>query len=577
MSRSVARLATRDALKPWEQRHAERAAAVDDRYARDPFAHLDDGHVKILDVVTLDEVTFHAYDHQREIGHAWIDVPSLLKTGIPFWRNVHEEKSRQMGITWILAWLELWATMYHEYPGLVLHLNFSEVDDGGSGSTTDSFFGKMRYIHDRLPEEFRAPVDFKYGLVRHRYRGERAYVAAEGATPDPGRGGRYKRGILDESARIPFGEAAHQALSRAIPTGRLYNSTPFGQGNVYYRLREERPAGYTFLRHHWSDHPVYGRGLHVAGMKPRSCEACAGNAKGIPWDAQHPHRAHRYVGKLVSPWYDAAVAELTDTQVAQELDIDYTASLTARVYTEFNEDVHVVDEGIPYDPKLDIDLMWDYGLDVTSVVVAQDHPHQLAVIGLLEVGDDVNGQTATPDVVSELLVEYLAELGVPMKRLTRQWTLQMTAVGDPSGEGRDLATGRPLIREYRKHGFAISAPPRYTVPQTITAAKRLLSGKPKPVRICGIKAREFARHLANNRWPTNAQGDRSINSTKPKDDIHNHACRAFAYYCAKRFPPPPVEELIGKITAGGSAPPLPGVVRRSTGKVDEGLHPDMKL
>src|SRR5262249_29662274 len=151
-------------------------------------------------------------------------------------------------------------------------------------------------------------------IIRNRLSAT-SYLVGEGARPDPGRGGRYAGAVIDEAARIRFDREAHRALSRACPQGRVMLSTPKGEGNVYFRLRESEPRAWVFLRHHWSEHPVYADGLHLAG-ESAACELCAGVEADTPWDPSE-HETHRYPGKLTSPWYDEAVRELTDEDVAQ--------------------------------------------------------------------------------------------------------------------------------------------------------------------------------------------------------------------------------------------------------------------
>jgi hypothetical protein len=130
-------------------------------------------------------------------------------------------------------------------------------------------------------------------------------VTAEGEGPDPARGSHFHGVLLEEAARIPWSEQVHASVRSVCPDGRLYNSTPHGTGNAYGRLAKTRPTNFRFLRHHWSVHPVYSQGVHVAGSKPGSCKLCRGNERGDRWEASDP-TCHRYPGKLTSPWYDRA-------------------------------------------------------------------------------------------------------------------------------------------------------------------------------------------------------------------------------------------------------------------------------
>ena len=572
------------AVEPHERRVRDRNTPGARRYKLDPFAHLEDGHVWIPDLESLEMVRLDPWEHQADVLRQWIDLDHLARTGrkrpedarLRF-RNVHEEKSRQMGITWILAYGVWWIVSYHRANGLVLHLDSAKVDDGGKASTVDSFFGKVRSIHEArdedqrlyLPPQYRAPLDWRMSPENQiKNLASDAFVTGEGATADPGRGGRYAWGILDEAARIPWGESVHASLVRAIPDGRLYNSTPEGDDNMYARLRKDRPRGYRMLRHHWTIHPVYSDGLHVAGEEPESCALCEGTVAGIPWNAARP-ASHRFEGRPTSPWYEEAIVDMTDEQVASELDIDYSRSLTARVYPEFDETTHVVEEGIPYDPSLPVELCFDYGLDMTSVGILQDAPYELRVIAEFEQSDLVPEQVAAGvrGVLTALFYEAVADGLMPpdqaQKLVEPYWTRQMFAIGDPAGEGRTLATARPLTADYATEGFVIQSK-RDSIPRTINSVKRLLRNRPKPIRVCGQKCPETISHFKNNRWPTDRQGNRTPGAPEPKNDRHNHMMRALAYYACWKFPPPET------VTPGRQGE------RHARGR-DDGITYDMKL
>lgn len=306
------------------------------------------------------------------------------------------------------------------------------------------------------------------------------------------------------------------------------------------------------MQHHWSAHPVYGEGKHIAAAvdkfgdvvveATKGCAQCEATLTGVKWTASEP-LAHRYPGRLTSPWYEEAILEMTDEDVAQELDIDYEASLPARVYPEFTSEAHVIEDGIDFEYEFGYELAFDYGLDTTSVIILQDAPDSVRAIGEVEIVGD-----AIPDVVVPQLIEELRDIGVPENRLTRQWTLQILAVGDPAGEGRELSTGKPLVSHYKRLGWNIVAPKRYTVARTVVAVKRVLMGKPKPFRVCGIGCPELVRHMKSNRWPTDRHGKRVLTAARPLDDEHNHMPRALAYYVTYKYPPPAIDDQLRAAT-----------------------------
>ena len=502
-------------------------------FARDPFALADEGHAQILDLQSLRPSTLDLWPHQREIIAAWVDIPHLEETGELRFRNLHEEKSRQMGVTWVVAYILHWAVAYHGVPLLAISRKLGEVCD--PGFTTDSIFGRIRYLWQRTPDEIRTPLIFSGGndpSIRNPVTG--GFIAGEGAVLDPGRGGKYAAVFLDEAARIPWGRTVHAAVSRACPEGRLYNSTPRGEDDLYYWLRTTKPAGYTFLRHHWRVHPVYGQGAHIAG-EDDDCLMCQGNRNEIAWNPSSP-QSHRYPGRLASPWYDRAVVELTNEQVAEELDIDYSGSLPARVYSEFNEELHVLSD-IPYDPLLPIKLSFDYGWEMNAVGIWQVAPTHVAKIGEFE------GPDMTPDIVANGIRSVLAGLGVEARNLAHHNTITWECVGDPAGDAHNLATGRPLTADYRAQGFNITSY-RRPIDQTIIAVKRLLIGQPVRMYLSAKGCPASITHFKNNRWPVDRAGNRKPNQREPLNDVHNHMLRADSYLLSSLYPPPDMTAMI---------------------------------
>ncbi len=535
--------ATREEIAAERERRRERERLEGERrlthaqYARDPVSWIDD-HVWIASKfdqaggrVGVREVKMRLWPDQVATIEAWLDLPHLRASGELRFRNVLIEKSRQIGETWLFAALVAWLLHHHRTRGLFMHTRAAEVSD--RGWTIDSFFGRVRFIRQRLAPSLAAadwvfrPFSTDPAAIENPATG--AMVRGECQRDDPGRGGTFDWAMVDEAAHVAHGELVHAAIDDACPGGKAYLSTPEGEDNFHARLCDERPSGWEYLRLHWSTHPIYGAGAHVAG-RDDDCERCALTREGAVWTHRSP-RPHRYPGKLASPWYDEAVIGKTDEQVAQELDIDRAGALTARVYPEFEPAIHVVAEGIPISADLGLELAWDFGLDVTSVIVLQDAPDSVNVVGILEAGD-VLGSSGTPDAVVAELTAYLPDLG---------WVGSVArSIGDPAGQGRSQVTGQAIVEPYRRRGFPIDRPPpnlTARVDASITSVKLLLGGKPKDLRVCGVRARAFANHMRNNVWPTDATGARRLTATTPLDNVHNHACRAFAYWAVATYPP----------------------------------------
>lgn len=560
--------ATRKLELQWaeeEEREVELTAA--EIYARDPELWIEDNVIiasKFAASSRVGPVRMRLYPAQRKTIRSWVDVAHLKASGELRWTNVAIEKSRQIGETWLFAAVICWAMHYHDVHGLAMHTKSTKIDDGGTRSTIDSLFGRVRYIDKRLK---RGEVPGLGLLVFRPFSREPAKIenadrdafwVGEGQTDNPGRGDTFDAALVDEAAFVEHGEQIYAALDEACPDGKALLSTVNGDDNFHARICDERPLGWTYLRLHWSEHPIYSKGLHIAGVvaarqptlemakAAATCGLCAGNLAGERWVSNEP-RAHRFPGKLTSPHYDARVIGKTIEQVANELDIDREAALGGRVYGEFSTEVHVTEEPLVWDHLLPTELAWDYGLDCTSVVICQDAPTEYLVIGEVELLDRP-GATVTPDVVSEMVRGELRELmllsGMEPERietfLEPEWTKRLYCRGDPSGDHRELASGRPLTAFYAAEGFRIFPPPRaltLRVDDSIRAVKRLFLGTPKPIRVSS-RCELFRRHFANNVWPTDALGRRRIGASKPLDNEHNHMARAFAYLAVAKFPPP---------------------------------------
>lgn len=528
-----------------ERATAEQRRVNAARYARDPLLWIDDN---VWFASKFDEgeerettrpVKAELYPGQREFLGAWIDLERLARTGELAFGNVLDEKSRQIGCTWALAAAIRWLLGFSQANGAYIHESQTEVVDGGW--TVDSFFGRVKFIDEHLDTIAIPPgneVTYKPPSAGRAYLLSQtgARVRGEVRRDNPGRGTTLDFVIVDEAAHVTHGELVHASLDDACRQGKLYTSTVNGDENFHARLCDARPAGWTYLRQHWSEHPVYGVGVHVAGSDSDGCAACAATQAGEPWSHASPV-PHRYPGRLTSPWYDRAVIGKTDEQVASELDIDRGGALSGRVYPEFENAVHVVAEGIELDPAIPLELAFDFGLDMAPCLVIQNGPYAVDVVGIVEGGDLVGSSGVAADF-GPAIRAYLGEL--LGHEVSAEFTLGLRAIGDPSEQHRSTTTGAPKIAEWRRAGFVIEPPPAALtnpVSTGIGAVKLLLGGKPKPLRVCGVKAGEFATHMRNNVWPTDAAGNRRIGATKPLDDRHNHAPTALRYWLLATYPP----------------------------------------
>jgi hypothetical protein len=339
---------------------------------------------------------------------------------------IFQDKSRQMGESWLLMALILHGVVFEDqFSALVTHRKEVEVDDGGAGSTTKSLLGRLRFMYESLPPFLRlAPgtdsgaLEIKHLLVRNEGRG--SYVVGEGSSPNIGRGASFRVWLGDEWAHTEQSESAAASVNEAVDVGIL-NSTPQGEGNHFARTKnilakprsaseEQLRERYLVNRVHWSEHPQY--------------------SIGIERDAE---------GRLTSPWYRRACANLTDDLAAQEYDINYARSLPGRYLPEFAYGRHVPEEPIELHTGLWFYLSADHGLADTEIWgLWQTDGESLA-----ELVDEWHtvppgqktGSDLTSREVADGVLDWLGKWGLTLNRLQGVFP-------DPSGGARDQTSGQ---------------------------------------------------------------------------------------------------------------------------------------
>jgi phage terminase large subunit len=193
------------------------------------------------------------------------------------------EKSRDMGVSWLVVAFAVWMWTFH--PNTVFGIGSrreSYVDELGNPA---SLFWKIRELIAYLPSEFK-PKGWNPKLHAPTMRvlnpDNGAAIIGE-AGDNVGRGNRTSMYVVDESAFVERQEAMRAALSQTS-NSKIHVSTPNGAGNAFYRDRMSGKVPiFTF---HWRQDP-----------------------------------------RKDQEWYDKQRATLDPVIVAQEIDLDYTASV----------------------------------------------------------------------------------------------------------------------------------------------------------------------------------------------------------------------------------------------------------
>lgn len=253
------------------------------------------------------------------------------------------EKSREMGVSWLLAAVETWLAIFHEeMSGYLMSMHEIDVDD----RTTDSLLGKCRYIIGNLPEWMRGGWEERsHGsdlAMQITIPTTRSIIKGILSKSTAARGGRSGIVVADEFAFVEDTDAVLRALS-SLSNCKIYASTANGMSNAFYRMAKD-PRVNKF-RLHWTRHPL----------------------KNAEW--AQLRRAN---------------PEMTDEAWASEMEIDYAGSTAGRVYPQFVSAigggpwVHLKqdqDSFWQYDPRYEVLTGQDYGIaDMTFIAFVQRKP-----------------------------------------------------------------------------------------------------------------------------------------------------------------------------------------------------------
>lgn len=191
-------------------------------------------------------------------------------------------KSRESGVSWLAIATACTLCLFNDNMTIGFgSRNLYLVDTLGD---PDSLFWKAREFMALLPPEFTGGWTRDCAPEKRiKFPGTGSVMKGEGGD-DIGRGGRSSIYFVDESAFLQHPELAEASLS-ATTNCRIDISTPNGQGNPFHRKVTRWPKHRVFM-FHWRD-------------DPRKDDA----------------------------WYAKQLDELDPVTVAQEVDIDFAASV----------------------------------------------------------------------------------------------------------------------------------------------------------------------------------------------------------------------------------------------------------
>lgn len=261
-------------------------------------------------------------------------------------------KSRESGVSWVSVALSCTLCLFYE--GMTIGYGSRKEEYVDKLGAPKSLFWKARKFIELLPVEFRGGFNpaTDAPFMRIMFRSTDSIITGE-AGDNIGRGDRASLYFVDESAHLEHPEMVDAALSQTTNC-RIDVSTAHGLGNPFHRKVTEWPAERVF-RFHWRD-------------DPRKDDA----------------------------WYAKQVGELDPVTVAQELDIDFAASvdgvLIPTAWVQSAIDAHLVLGIKPTGDRFGALDVADEGKDLNAFCGA----HGILLEALQEwsgKGDDIFGTT----------------------------------------------------------------------------------------------------------------------------------------------------------------------------------------
>lgn len=403
--------------------------------------------------------------------------------------NIHIKKSRRMLVTWLMcAYLVYRLQFSSNFTALFTSKDEDSVDDGGVRATTDSAFGRMKFIWDHLPGHVRRPLSFAY--MRIKSGTDDGYIVGRAPTPNAGRSSGVDRFISDENAHQENAEAIHVSADPMCRDGKVYASTTNGSMNLFAEIDEKKLDGWRFIDVGW--------------------EHDAEKAKGIRRTRTDAERDR--FGDYVSPWLIRAARSLIDdADVRQEYGRSYTRSNKGVIFREFSRDRHVRRPGaLRYDPAYPLALGADFGMARKTVLVfVQPKPRILSVIGVY-MGEHRNA----PDNAREAAA-YVRSLGykLPLD--------EIDCIPDPSALNEEPGSGLSLWSWYRKVGFSSHRPPYIVGPDSVMLGNSVLRWlfKVNGIEFAYECGDPYFKALENYRLPL----DKTTGEIKSNVPIHDMA------------------------------------------------------
>lgn len=415
-----------------------------------------------------------------------LDLIKELNKAVEGGYNVIIEKSRDMGISWtIMAW-QLHKTLFTEgWMSLNISRKEAEVED--PGKTPKSLFGRLEFMHSRLPSYLKMRIDNPF--LAFKCKSNNSYISGESANVNAGRDMQYSFILIDEAGMIPVLEEMWQSVANSSNCIVL-NSTPprLGKEHKFGQLRFMKTAdgksAFKVLSYHWKQHPEKN-----------------------------------------AVWFAKKSRNMTEEDIARELDINWEKSVTLKIYHEFDESFHVPPEVIPYNPRLSIYMSFDFGLDdpesilFYQIIRDADKEDMPVVIDEYEKGNLLTHEHFFN--IKKILYEMKYKGKIP----------EIKATGDPEGKKRERTSRVSVVQTYAKLGLNIDIK-EAGLEERRRSVKLLLKGKDS----LGNPRILISRKCTNLIEALKSHQRKNKDEMEARRTKHTHSATSLEFFCVKYFP-----------------------------------------
>lgn len=451
------------------------------------------------------KLPFVLYKYQEEfIDETWKSIIEWTKPVAERidLTNVFIEKSRQLGLSWLVIALFVYGYIYYDHKYLVISQKESDVDKKWD---MKSLFEKIRFIIRSLPtwmlpEWLEKESGTEYNKFMSVSRKDWSWsITWESANPNASRWGTYHAIFMDEMAFMQNATQINTAAAAATPC-RIFNSTPNGEWNEFFRMKKEAENGNVKrLRYYWSEHPKYWADL-----------------KKGDWDWPY-----------TSPWFEWKIKGMTPEKIAQELEIDFNTALEGRVYPEYKWETWDNE----YDPTKPLYVWIDNShgwTDPHAIVIAQTDHHFINIIDCIQINCSI------PDMVNFMawapkMQLTNAELDFLSRYRNYNWKMA-TFIADPYDSNSKVVNSHHpdwifIQDEYNKVGIHLNTP------AIVEIKARVMTVRANIYRIrIHSRCADFISSIQNARYPEVKEGSvRTTANDKPIHDWSSHYRTALEY------------------------------------------------